>query len=98
MQSQDTFTEITFHYVNGETESFDIPITPEAFGEQLPDLLNQPWLTLHLFDQTVVVFTAQILRVEVKPPIPELQGSGVFPEVHRVTALTRGAKVWEPEG
>lgn len=93
MQTQDTFTEVTFHYINGETESFDIPVTPEAFGEQLPDLLSQPCLTLHLFDQTVLVFTAQVLKVEVKPPIPQYQGPGVFPDAQRVTALTRSAKV-----
>ena len=93
MESQDSFTEITFHYVNGETESFDLPITPEAFAEQLPDLLNQPWVALHLLDQTVVVFMAQVLKVEVKPPIPEVQGLGVFSDAQRVTALSRGVKV-----
>jgi hypothetical protein len=48
MQSADTFTQLTFHYQSGETESFDIPGTPEAFQMQLQGLLNQDWLTLHL--------------------------------------------------
>ncbi|HAX84719.1 MAG TPA: hypothetical protein DCY91_00260 [Cyanobacteria bacterium UBA11370] len=93
MQSQAAFTEITFYYINGETESFDIPVSSETFAQQLPDLLSQPYITLHLFDQTVIVFTAQIIKVELKPPIPEFQGQGVFSESQRVTALTRGAKV-----
>jgi hypothetical protein len=92
MQTQDSFTEVTFHYVNGETESFEIPLTPEAFQQQLSDLLNQPWLTMHLFDKTVLICTAQIMKIEVKPPLTEIQGQGVFPDTQRVTALTHGAK------
>jgi hypothetical protein len=92
MQSQDSFTEVTFHYVNGESESFEIPLTPETFQQQLSDLLNQPWLTMHLFDKTVLICTAQIMKIEVKPPLTEIQGQGVFPDTQRVTALTHGAK------
>lgn len=93
MQSVDTFTQVTFHYQNGETESFDIPITPQAFQQQLQVLLNQPWLTLQLFDSTVFICTAQVVKVEVKPPVSEIQGDGVFSDVQRVTPLTHGAKV-----
>ncbi|HEY9904120.1 MAG TPA: hypothetical protein V6D43_17105 [Candidatus Sericytochromatia bacterium] len=92
MQSEDSFTQVTFHYVNGESESFDIPITPDAFQQQLQDLLSQPWLTMHLFDRTVLICTAQVMKVEVKPPLSDLEGQGVFPEAQRVTALTHGAK------
>lgn len=93
MQSVDTFTQVTFHYQNGERESFDIPITPQAFQQQLQGLLNQPWLTLQLFDSTVFICTAQVVKVEVKPPLAEIQGDGVFSDVQRVTPLTHGAKV-----
>lgn len=92
MPVQDSLTEVTFYYINGETESFDIPVSSEVFAEQLPELLSQPWIILHLFDQTVLVFTAQVIKVEIKPPIPEISGQGVFPNCQRVTALTRGAK------
>jgi hypothetical protein len=92
MQSEDSFTQVTFHYVNGETEAFDIPITPDAFQQQLQDLLSQPWLTMHLFDRTVLICTAQVMKVEVKPPLSDIEGQGVFPEAQRVTALTHGAK------
>jgi hypothetical protein len=93
MQSVDSFTQVTFHYQNGETESFDIPITPDAFQMQMEGLLNQPWLILHLFDSTVFIRTARVMKVEVKPPMPEIQGDGVFADVQRVTPLTHGAKV-----
>ncbi|NEP13854.1 MAG: hypothetical protein F6K14_27365 [Symploca sp. SIO2C1] len=93
MQTQDSLTEVTFHYINGEVESFDIPVTPEAFGRQLQDLLNQPILTLHLFDKTIFISTSQIVKVEVKPPVTELQGQGIFDNVQLVTALTHGTKI-----
>lgn len=93
MQSEESFTEVTFKYVNGETESFEIPVTPEAFRRQLQGLLDQPWLTIHLFDRTLLICTAQVMKVEVKPPILEFQGQAVLPDAQRVTALTHGAKV-----
>jgi hypothetical protein len=49
-------------------------------------------LTMHLFDRTVLICTAQVMKVEVKPPLSDLEGQGVFPEAQRVTALTHGAK------
>lgn len=93
MQTQDSLTEVTFYYINGQTESFDLPVTPEAFGSQLQDLLNQPMLILHLFDKTVFICTSQIVKIEVKPPVTEIQGQGVFDNVQLVTALTHGAKI-----
>lgn len=92
MQSETSFTEIIFHYINGKTESFDIPVTPEAFQEQLQGLLNQSWLTLHLFDRSVLICIDKVVKVEVKPPISGIEGEGVFSDAHRVTALTHGAK------
>ena len=93
MPTEDSFTEVTFHYINGATEAFELAIAPEDFGQQLPDLLNLPWLTMHLFDRTVLICTAKIMKVEVKPDITQIQGQGVFPEAQRVTALTHGAKI-----
>lgn len=92
MPNMDSFTQVTFHYVNGTREIFDIPITPEAFQQQLQDFFSQPWLIMHLFDRTVFICTAQVMKVEVKPPLSEIEGQGVFPDVQLVTALTSGAK------
>lgn len=92
MQSVDSFTQVTFHYLNGETEAFDIPVSPQAFQEQLQGVFSQPWLTLHLFDRTAFICTAQVVKVEVKPPLHEIQGDGIFNDVQRVTPLTHGAK------
>jgi len=54
-------------------------------------LLNQPWLTFHLVDQTVLICTSRLVKVEIKPPIPELQGQGIFPNSMRVSTMQRAA-------
>ncbi|NJK73686.1 MAG: hypothetical protein HC942_05465 [Microcoleus sp. SU_5_6] len=84
-------TQVTFHYVEGHTESFTIPMPAQEFQEEVLNLLSQPWLTFHLNDQTVFICTARLVKVEVKPPIPELQGQGIFPNSQRFTTMQRGA-------
>ncbi|CAC5340882.1 MULTISPECIES: hypothetical protein [Planktothrix] len=86
-----TTTQITFYYDNGHEESFSVPIPPVELVQQLPELLHQAWLTFHLIDQTVMVNMAKVDKVELKPPVPELQGQGIFLNSQRVTALHRGA-------
>ncbi|MBD1942200.1 hypothetical protein H6F50_07475, partial [Coleofasciculus sp. FACHB-712] len=54
-------------------------------------LLDKSWWILHLPEETVFINTANITKVEVKPPIPHLQGEDVFSNAQRVTALTRGS-------
>ncbi|MBD1920848.1 hypothetical protein H6F77_07080 [Microcoleus sp. FACHB-831] len=86
---QEGTTEITFHYDNGNAESFNLPLPAEELQPQIQLLLERPWLILHLFDQTVFICTARVVKVEVKPPMPQLYGVGVFADCERVTALTR---------
>lgn len=93
MLTEASFTQVTFYYINGQTEAFEISLTPEAFTEQLDDLLAQPWLTMHLFDRTVLISTAKIMKVELKPDLPQIPGTGIFLEAQRVTALTHSIKI-----
>ena len=90
-QDKENTTQVTFHYVEGHTETFTIPMPAQEFKEEVLHLLNQPWLTFHLVDQTVFICTARLVKVEVKPAIPELQGQGIFPNSLRVTTMQRGA-------
>ncbi|PSB44617.1 hypothetical protein C7B67_22445 [filamentous cyanobacterium Phorm 6] len=90
-QDKENTTQVTFHYVEGHTETFTIPIPAPEFQEELLQLLNQPWLTFHLVDQTVFICTARLIKVEIKPPIPELQGQGIFPNSMRVNTMQRAA-------
>ncbi|MGB5963054.1 MAG: hypothetical protein WBG73_20625 [Coleofasciculaceae cyanobacterium] len=92
MQTEDNFTQVTFYYIDGQSEAYELSITPEDFAAQLPNLLNQPWLTMHLFDRTILICTAKIMKVEIKPDNPQIQGEAVFLEAQRVTALTHGVK------
>ena len=84
-------TQVTFHYVEGHTETFTLPMPAREFQELVLNLLNQPWLTFHLNDQTVFICTARLVKLEVKPPIPELQGQGIFPNSQRVSTMQRAA-------
>jgi hypothetical protein len=92
MPTEDSFTQVTFYYTNGQTEAFEIALTPEAFTAQIDELLRQPWLTMHLFDRTVLICTARIMKIEVKPDLAQIPGTGTFLEAQRITALTHSAK------
>ncbi|MGB3405455.1 MAG: hypothetical protein WBA77_22415 [Microcoleaceae cyanobacterium] len=91
MQTNTDNTQVTFYYENGQTEIFSFPMTATELSQQLPQMLNQPWLTFHLMDQTVIISTARLLKIEVRPSLVELEGDGIYPDVERVTALQRGA-------
>ena len=89
--TQANTTQVTFYFDSGQSEAFNISIPAATFAEQLPQLLTQPVLTFHLTDQTVIIYTAKVTKVEVKPPVPQIQGEGTFPNSQRVTTMQRGA-------
>ncbi|MBV9387654.1 MAG: hypothetical protein JOZ78_14635 [Chroococcidiopsidaceae cyanobacterium CP_BM_ER_R8_30] len=95
MNSQENLTQLTFHFVNGQTESFNVLRVPNAavteaeFHQEIRQLLEKPWWILHLPEQTVCIQTANVVKIEVRPPVPKIQGEGVFSDARRVTALTR---------
>ncbi|WP_293136435.1 hypothetical protein [Microcoleus sp. bin38.metabat.b11b12b14.051] len=90
-QDKENTTQVTFHYVEGHTETFTIPMPAQEFQEEVLTLLNQPWLTFHLVDQTVFICTSRLVKVEIKPAIPELQGQGIFSDSMRVSTMQRAA-------
>ncbi|TVQ17843.1 MAG: hypothetical protein EA367_16565 [Leptolyngbya sp. DLM2.Bin15] len=96
MQSQDSVTQMTVYYLDGSSESFNIfdAIAGLDAEEQNPaidleQLLQQPLWVFHLPDQTVMIRSETVLKVEVKPPLFHIQGAGVINNSDRVTALTR---------
>jgi hypothetical protein len=96
MQSQDTtYTQITFHYITGQTESFNVyaPIeddgTQQGLQLEVRHLFKKDWWIVNLPEQTVFINTDNVLKVEMKPPMPDLRGEDVFSNAERVTALTR---------
>jgi hypothetical protein len=90
-QDKENTTQVTFNYVEGHTETYTIPMPAQEFQEEVLNLLNQPWLTFHLVDQTVFICTSRLVKVEVKPAIPELQGQGIFSNSLRVSTMQRAA-------
>ncbi len=96
MHTKESLTQLTFHYMNGQTESFNIQladdsVTPLELKQEIRHLLDKKWWILHLPDQTVCINIANVMKVEVKPSLPEIQGEGVFSDARRVTALSRSA-------
>jgi hypothetical protein len=95
MSGQSVNAQITFHYLNGETETFNVydPVEAQTLQQELQQefrrFLEKHWWILHLGDQTVCINTTNILRIEIKPPINRIQGEGIFSNAERVTALKR---------
>lgn len=87
--------QLTFYYVNGQTESFLVSDPTSALTieqeiqQEMRRVLEKHWWVLHLPEQTVYVNTANVLKVEIKPSMHQFQGDAVFPDAERVTALTR---------
>jgi hypothetical protein len=97
MYSQDTiYTQITFHYMNGQSESFNLYAPIESDGSnqtvqlEVRHLLKKDWWIINLPEQTVFINIDNVVKVEMKPPISELKGEDVFSNAERVTALNRG--------
>ena len=97
LNSQDSLTQITFHFINGQTESFNVVqrgdgMTPQDLQQKIMRILDKPWCVLHLPEHTICIKTANIVKLEVKPAPREIQGEGVFADVRRVTALARSSQ------
>jgi hypothetical protein len=94
MQSQADYTQLTFYYLNGQSESFIIPDalddeTRHDLRIEVRHILQKDWWLLNLEEQTVMVNIANVVKVEVKPSLTQLQGEGIFSNAERVTALNR---------
>ena len=88
---QDNETEVTFHYVDGQSDSFKIPVSPQQFQQQIAKFLGKSWFIFHLVDQTVMIANSRVVKIEVKPSISQIQGDGVFANAEKMTSMQRGA-------
>ncbi|MEO1210472.1 MAG: hypothetical protein AAFX78_13105 [Cyanobacteria bacterium J06638_20] len=93
---ESVYTQMTFHYMNGQSESFNLYAPIESDGSaqtfqlvEVRHLLNKDWWIINLPDQTVFVNIDNVVKVEVKPSIDQLKGEDVFANAERVTALNR---------
>ena len=99
MAKQDYSLQLTFHYSNGEKESFLVTETAEE-NDPYPELreaiqkrLNLEWCPLHTADETIYINMRNVDTVSVKPSLGESETENEFREAQRVTALTRSSKV-----
>ncbi|MGG6297608.1 hypothetical protein ACQ4M4_24705 [Leptolyngbya sp. AN02str] len=96
MQTQDSlYTQITVHYINGTSESFNLYMPLQDDGTlqttqlEVRHLLKKEWWIVNLQDQTLFINVDNVLKMEMKPPLTQLQGEDVFSNAERVTALNR---------
>lgn len=90
-----TYTQLTFHYLNGQSESFNVYAPIEDDGTQatlqleVRHILKKDWWIVNLEEQTVFINVDNVVKVELKPSIPDLRGEDVFSNAERVTAINR---------
>lgn len=88
MKIQSDVTEVTFYFESGHSESYKLPLSPQEFQQKFQEMLSLPWLTFNLIDQTVVICTNKLIKIEIKPGLAELQGENIY-SAERVTSLQR---------
>jgi hypothetical protein len=95
MQTEVSYTQFTFYYINGQSESFNVfeqtdDPALQGFPQEMRRFLEKEWWILNLPEQTVMINVANVVKVEIKPVMSQLHGEGIFNNVERVTALNRG--------
>jgi hypothetical protein len=91
------YAQLTFHYSNGETETYNLyTLAKVAAGETrsladilqdgLPAFLSQDWLILQLPEESVCIHLKQVSRIEIKP---SLTLTGLLGSGERLTPLSR---------
>jgi hypothetical protein len=93
MQAKENLVQLTFYYPDGRTEAFHITPSEESLEEDIRQRLGQTWCVLQTPENTVFINMANVLKVEVNPPIVQLQTPEVFPDAERLTPLRRGSRV-----
>ena len=73
---------MTFHFVNGNSRTFDIssPVEQESTLQDTRQLirrfLKEDWWVIQTPEQTIFIHAANVLTVEVNPAMPSLEGEG----------------------
>ena len=73
---------MTFHFINGNSRTFDIssPVeqesTPQDTRQLIRRFLKEDWWVVQTLEQTIFINSANVLTVEVNPPMPSLEGEG----------------------
>jgi hypothetical protein len=95
--NSDDYAQMTFHYTNGESETYNLyTLVQLAQGESrsllqilendLAKFLAAPWIILQLPEESVCIHLSQVSRIEVKP---SLAIAGTVGTGERLTSLSR---------
>ncbi|AFZ50469.1 hypothetical protein [Dactylococcopsis salina] len=99
MPKQAYSLQISFHYNNGEKESFLITETADEndpypeLRQRIQELISQKWCPLHTAEETIYINMTNVDTISVKPALGESDEELSFKEAQRITALTRSSKV-----
>jgi hypothetical protein len=94
-KNRESLTQLTFHYRNGDHESFHIyasteqTVTMQDVQKEVRRFLEQRWWILHLPEETICINADNVIKIEIKPAMPEFQGETVFRDAQRVSSLNR---------
>ena len=75
---------MTFHFVNGQSRTFDISSPVERDSTRSDNrqvirrFLKENWWVIQTVERTVFINAANVLIVEVNPPMPTLEGEGIL--------------------
>jgi hypothetical protein len=84
--NQDGLLQITFHFVNDQTECFNVNVLQQGdssltlpeFQNHILQHLDKSWCILHLPEQIIGIKTANVLKVEMKPALGEIRVQECF--------------------
>jgi hypothetical protein len=95
MNTSETFTQITFHFINGQSETYNVyaPIEDDGTRQttqlEVRHLFKKDWWIVNLPEHTAFINMDNVIKVEMKPSMPQLQGEDVFSNAERVSALNK---------
>lgn len=75
---------MTFHFVNGQSRTFDLSSRVERDSTRsdsrqvIRRFLKENWWVIQTGERTVFINAANVLTVEVNPPMPMLEGEGIL--------------------
>jgi hypothetical protein len=75
---------MTFHFVNGQSRTFDLSSRVERDSTRSDNrqvirrFLKENWWVIQTGERTVFINAANVLTVEVNPPMPMLEGEGIL--------------------
>ena len=94
MPNQSSY-QIVIHYINGQVEAFnvneptDVVMVEQEVQQEVRRFLDKDWWLFHLADATMCINRANVLKIELKPAIPQIHNDGIFSNVQQAAIVER---------